>query len=160
MTDWFLPPGTPGSPDEWCFRTIETAELRVFVSYQDYYARLADLISQSRAGDEVMLLGWGFGLEQVLKNNASALLYLRSAQGRKVRVRILSTPTHAYNKNNEQMELARTGKLDARVDDQLRPGAVHHQKAALVQLKSGPHVLLGGMDVTTDRVDVETAAAI
>jgi phosphatidylserine/phosphatidylglycerophosphate/cardiolipin synthase-like enzyme len=151
MTDWFLPPGTPGSPDEWCFRTIETADLRVFVNYQDYYARLADLISLSKTGDEVLLLGWGFGLEQELKRGGSALQFMEAAQKNGARVRILSTPSHGYNDNNKQMERARK-KLDARVDNQLRPGAVHHQKAALIQLKSGPHVLLGGMDVTTGRV--------
>ena len=43
MTDWFLPAGGPGSPDEWCFQTVTTADIKIYADYQSYYDRLAGL---------------------------------------------------------------------------------------------------------------------
>jgi phosphatidylserine/phosphatidylglycerophosphate/cardiolipin synthase-like enzyme len=154
MADWFLPPGVPGSSDEWCFATTSTFDLRVYVSYADYYARLADLFAQAETNDEIFVVGWGFALEEILKDKKSALLFLEAARGRKARVRLLSTPTHQYNDNDLQMSDAVAKNLDAVIDRQLPPGTVrHHQKAVLIKLKSTTHLFVGGMDITIDRVN-------
>lgn len=154
MADWFLPAGAPGSPDEWCFATTGTRELRVYASYLEYYRRLADLFAQAKSGDEIFLVGWGFGLEENLKGRNSALLFLEAARGRGAKVRILSTPGQGYDDNEAQVANAAGKKLDAIIDDQLPPGDTrHHQKAVMVKLGPTTHLFLGGMDVTTGRID-------
>jgi phosphatidylserine/phosphatidylglycerophosphate/cardiolipin synthase-like enzyme len=153
MVDWFLPAGAPGSPDEWCFATTATRELRVYTSYVEYYARLADLFAQAKGGDEIFLVGWGFGLEELLKGRNSAWLYLEAAHGRKANVRILTTPAHTWSDNLAQFNTASAKKLDAIIDDRLPSNALHHQKAVLVKLGPSTHLFLGGMDVTTGRIN-------
>lgn len=155
MADWFLPLGVPGSTDEWCFATTSTPDLRVYVSYADYYARLADLFAQAKTNDEIFVVGWGFGLEEILKDKKSALLFLEAARGRGARVRLLSTPKHDHSDNNLQVGNAVAKNLDAVIDGQLPPGttALHHQKAVLIKLKSATHLFVGGMDVARARVN-------
>ncbi len=158
MPDWFLPAGSPGSRDEWCFQTIATSEVKVYADYSDYFGRLADLFAQAKKGDEIFLVGWGFGLDQVLKNGKSALFFLEAARGRGARVRLLATISHTWSDNATEMAAAVAKKLDAVVDDQLLPSSspsdviTSHQKAAVVKLESGTHLFVGGMDVTENRV--------
>lgn len=158
MPDWFLPDAAPGAADAWCFHKADTREVRIHTSYQDYYSRLADLIGQTREGDEVFLVGWGFDLSVELKKGQSALLFLVSARGRKARVRLLATQSHSWSNNEAAMEQARNKQLEALVDDQLHPASsntvhLHHQKAAYVRVGSSAHLFVGGMDVTTGRVN-------
>jgi hypothetical protein len=156
MTDWFLPSGTPGSADDWCFRTVGTSDVRVFVDYQSYYSRLADLFAQMREGDEAFFVGWGFGLDVVLKNGVSALQHLKDAVRRKVRTRLLSTLKHDYNDNPAEVEKAKKVKVEALLDSQVHPDTneIHrnHQKAVFIKLARSSHLFIGGMDVSTDRV--------
>jgi phosphatidylserine/phosphatidylglycerophosphate/cardiolipin synthase-like enzyme len=151
MTDWFLPPGTPGSADAWCFRTIDTRDVRIFVNYQDYYARLADLFAQMRDGDEVFFVGWGFDLDVELKNKATALHFLKDAAKRK-RARLVATLGHQWADNKAQVAKAEKAKVEAVLDDQLLPGQLNHQKAVFIRLARSSHLFLGGMDVSTGRI--------
>src|SRR3954469_26009331 len=99
MADWYLPAGAPGSPDEWCFRTVLTSQIKIYTSTPDYHARLADLIAQAETDDEILFVGWQFNLEVILKAKKSALLYLEAARGRGARVRLLATPTLQFKEN-------------------------------------------------------------
>lgn len=156
---WFLPLGTPGSPDEWCFQTVPTAEIRVHVSRDAYYDRLATVISQAKDGDEVILIGWSFSLDMIFTQKFGGFpqvwTFLESARGRKARVRLLATP---QNDGAGQVADAVSHKVDAVVDDQLPSGCSHHQKAVFVKLASGSHLFVGGIDVTLARkgwIDVQ-----
>ena len=66
MTDWFLPAGGPGSPDEWCFQTVTTADIKIYADYQSYFDRLAGLMSQAKENCDVFLAGWAFTVHMVL----------------------------------------------------------------------------------------------
>src|SRR5262245_31741388 len=153
MANWFLPAGTPGSPDEWCFQTVPTAEVRVYADYWDYYNRLADLIAQAKSNNEIFLVGWGFGLEETLKKDKSALFFLEAARGRGARVRLLATLSHSWSDNATQVRNAVAKKIDAVIDDQLPADALHHQKAVFIKLESTTHLFVGGMDVALGRID-------
>jgi phosphatidylserine/phosphatidylglycerophosphate/cardiolipin synthase-like enzyme len=158
MPDWFLPAAAPGAADAWCFDIADSREIRVHTTYQGYYSRLADLIAQSREGDEVFLVGWGFDLSVELTKGKSALLFLEAARGRKARVRLLATKSHSWSDNVAVMEQARGKKLEAIIDDHLHPASgntvhLHHQKAVYIKLGQSSHLFVGGMDVTTNRVN-------
>ncbi len=152
MTDWFLPPGGPGSPDEWCFQTLPTTDIRLHVSQHAYYERLAGLISQAKTNDEIFLIGWSFSLEMIFTETFGGpqqiYTFLEAARGRGARVRVLATP---QNDGAQQVALAKEKGVDAVVDDQLRAGASHHQKAVFIKLESSSHLFVGGMDVTMGR---------
>lgn len=149
---WFLPAGGPGSPDEWCFQTVPTAEIRVHVSRVAYFDRLAALISQAEENDEVLLLGWAFSLEMIFTEKVKRFpqigTFLESARGRKASVRLLATP---LNDGAGQVADAKARKIDAFVDDQVPPGTSHHQKAVFIKLKSVSHLFVGGIDLALGR---------
>ncbi|MET0474180.1 MAG: hypothetical protein ABW001_06020 [Mycobacterium sp.] len=149
---WFLPPGSPGSPDEWCFQTVPTAEIRVYVSRDAYYDRLAGVISQAKDGDEIVLIGWSFSLDMIFTQKFGGLpqvhSFLEAARGRKARVRLLAIP---QNDGPAEVAGAQGHNIDALVDDQLISGCSHHQKAVFVKLASGSHLFVGGIDVTFGR---------
>lgn len=152
MTDWFLPPGGPGSPDEWCFQTAPTAEIRVHVSRDAYYDRLAAVISQAKTNDEVFLIGWAFSLAMIFTQKFGSIqqisTFLESARGHGARVRMLAIP---QNDGAAEVSKAQAVKVDAVVDDQLHAGASHHQKAVFVKLESGSHLFVGGIDLRLGR---------
>ncbi|MBJ7336999.1 phospholipase D-like domain-containing protein [Mycolicibacterium sp.] len=152
MTEWFLTPGGPGSSDEWCLQTVPTAEIRVHASRDAYYDRLGAVMSQAKDGDEIILVGWSFALHLVLTEKFAGLpqlsTFLEAARARKARVRLLATP---QNDGAGQVARAIEKGVDARVDDQLRAGCSHHQKAVFVKLQSGSHLFIGGIDVTLGR---------
>lgn len=124
----------------------------MFIDYQSYYARLASLISQAGKNDEIFLAGWSFRLDEFLTDK-TALEFLEIARGRGARVRLLSTPTHSWGPNASQMAEAAKKNIEAKVDAQLPSGTSFHQKSALIKLENSTHLFLGGMDVTTGRVD-------
>lgn len=153
MKEWFLPAAAPGSPDEWCFQTIPTAEIRVHTNYWGYNKRLANLFSRAKGpNEEIFLVGWAFSLDGL-----RALRGLEAARGRRARVRVLTTRDHSWSVNSSQVELARKKNLEAELDDQLPPPPpsdviTHHQKAAFIKLEKNSHLFVGGMDVTTGRM--------
>ncbi|WP_137144876.1 phosphatidylserine/phosphatidylglycerophosphate/cardiolipin synthase family protein [Mycolicibacterium sp. CR10] len=149
---WFLPAGGPGSPDEWCFQTVPTAAIRVHVSRVAYYDRLAAVLSQAKDNNEILLVGWQFGMDGILTEKFGGIqqlkTFLEAARGRNARVRVLATP-----QNSGAAEVAKAAKVqvDAAVDDQLLAGASHHQKAVFVKLDSSSHLFVGGMDLALGR---------
>jgi phosphatidylserine/phosphatidylglycerophosphate/cardiolipin synthase-like enzyme len=152
LTDWFLPPGGPGSDDEWCFQTVPTAGILVHTSATAYYDRLAAVLSQAGENDEILLAGWSFSLDMIFtekfKDFQQLKLFLESARGHRAKVRMLATP-----QNDGAAEVAKAANVDvdALVDDQLPPRGSHHQKAAFVKLKSSSHLFVGGIDLTLMR---------
>ena len=160
MTGWFLPPGGPGSDDEWCFQTVPTAAIQIHASATAYYDRLAALISQAGENDEILLVGWSFSLNMIFTQKFKGIqqlkLFLESARGNRANVRLLATP---QNDGAREVGEAANVKVDASVDDQLPPGGSHHQKAVFIKLKSGSHLFVGGIDATLTRrgwFDVQT----
>ena len=166
MADWFLPKGTPKSPDEWCFHIVSAPEIRFHLTYASYYKRLAELIGKTKESyDGVFLVGWGFNLEEKLDGKTSALEILRKARQRKVRVKLLATPNVGYEDNFEAVRLAKEKGIDARIDDQLPPSTQskpsHHQKGAFVQTivsktdlyEYDEFLFVGGMDIVKERAD-------
>lgn len=155
MTDWFLPAGGPGSPDEWCFQTVTTADIKVYADYQSYFDRLAALMSQAKENCEIFLVGWAFTLDMLLTlkfGMLSLLSCLHGALGRKARIRLMLTRSHSYSDNAKEVADAIAEKItEAVVDEQLHPNAVFHQKAAFFKLGSTSHLFVGGMDVTLKR---------
>lgn len=156
MTDWFLPLGTPGSSDEWCFQTVQTAEIQIYLEYQAYFDRLAGLMSQAKKGDEIFLADWAFSyfmvMTQKFGNVQQPSTFLKAALGRGARVRLMMTPSHTVaNDNADEVALAVKDKIEAVVDDQLHPNATFHQKSAFIKLEKTAHLFVGGMDVALGR---------
>ncbi|MGS5088311.1 phospholipase D-like domain-containing protein [Hydrogenophaga sp. A37] len=166
MADWFLPQGTPGSPDEWCFHVTLAPEIRFYLTYASYYKRLAELIAKTKGSyDGVFLVGWGFNLEQPLEGRSTALSVLHKARKKEVRVRLLATPDVGYEQNAEAVRMARDKDINAVLDEQLPPSSKsspsHHQKAVLIDMvvfKKDLYgydrfLFVGGMDIVKDRSD-------
>jgi len=156
LTDWFLPAAAPGAPDEWCFQTVQTAEIRVYTDYQSYYDRLAGLMSQAGANHEIFLAGWAFSVFMVLTQKfgdvSQPITFMQSARGRGARVRLMLTRSHTWSDNAAEVQEAKDKKLDESViDDQLHPDTSQHQKAAFLKLESSTNLFVGGMDVTLGR---------
>jgi phosphatidylserine/phosphatidylglycerophosphate/cardiolipin synthase-like enzyme len=152
VPNWFLPLGTPGSLDEWCFQTVPTAELRVYPDTAAYHDRLASLLSQSKTNHEIFLIGWMFNLDGVLTPKKSLLVYLEAARGRGARVRLLAPPSHSGGNNATQVSNAVAKKIDALIDDQLpkappNDAILIHQKAVFIKLEKNSHLFVGGMDI-------------
>lgn len=149
---WFLPPGSPGSSDEWCFQTVATAGINVHLSTDAYYDRLAALISQAGENDEILLIGWAFSGSMILTQKFGGFpqlyTFLESARGRKARVRLLAAPD---NDGATEVAEAKNRKIDAMVDGQFPAGSTHNQKAVHIKLKSSSHLFVGGMDTAVGR---------
>jgi phosphatidylserine/phosphatidylglycerophosphate/cardiolipin synthase-like enzyme len=166
VADWFLPQGTPGSADEWCFHVTQAPEIRFHLTYKSYYKRLAELIASTEGPlDEVFVVGWGFNLAQSLDGRSSALEVLEKARKNKVPVRLLATPDVGYEKNEDAVRAALGKDIRAILDKQLPPikgsRPSHHQKAVLVDkivfrnklYRIDNFFFVGGMDIVADRSD-------
>jgi phosphatidylserine/phosphatidylglycerophosphate/cardiolipin synthase-like enzyme len=155
VTDWFLPAGGPGSPDEWCFQTVTTADIKIYADYQSYYDRLAGLMSQAKENCDVFLAGWAFTVHMVLTEKFGILGLvdcLQGALGRKARIRLMLTRSHSWSDNAKEVADAIKAKVsEAVIDDQLHPDTSFHQKAAFFKLDSSAHLFVGGMDVALGR---------
>lgn len=156
MTDWFLPAGGPGSPDEWCFQTVTTADIKIYADYDSYFDRLAALMSQAKENGDVFLVGWAFSVYMVLTQKfgqvQQPITFLQGALGRLARVRLMLTRSHSWSDNAQEVADAIKEKVpEAVIDDQLHPDTSFHQKAAFLKLDSSTHLFVGGMDVTLGR---------
>jgi len=158
VTDWFLPAGGPGSPDEWCFQTVTTADIKVYSDYQSYYDRVAALMSQAKDNNEIFLVGWAFTMYMVLtlkfgiQGPVDLKTFIKGALGRQARVRLLLTRSHSWSDNATEVANATSeGVTEAVIDDQLHPDTSFHQKAAFIKLDSTTNLFVGGMDITLGR---------
>lgn len=150
------------------------------MDYNSYYKRLGELFRKTKAGDEIVLVGWGFDRNQRLDNvrmtstplpafgtphapaptveqQMSLEHHLQRAIRDGVQVRLLVTGNNQYQpaENREIVPALNAYKPDtAKTDSQLLPGKTHHQKAVYVNTRSeegGPFLFIGGMDVTSKR---------
>jgi phosphatidylserine/phosphatidylglycerophosphate/cardiolipin synthase-like enzyme len=148
--DWLLPRPKPGTAEAWRLERSDATIAAVYLDAPAYFSRIARLISQTTAGDEIILVGWTLELGVDLGAKKKLLAYLTEAVGRKVSVRMLIT---GNNRNEGSVKTAASSKIDAIVDTQLSEGTTHHQKAAYISLvgkgqkQKTEHLFVGGMDL-------------
>lgn len=160
MSDWFL----PRTQRPWSTGNLVEAH----VHGANYFARLAEIVSATTAGDRIYFTDWRGDHDELLTNSGPAIgELLCQAARREVQVRGLLWRSHSDKANlsaqeNQQLgaEINRAGG-EALLDQRVRRGGCHHQKLVVVRHRDSPEAdraFVGGIDLCHGRRDDQAHA--
>jgi phosphatidylserine/phosphatidylglycerophosphate/cardiolipin synthase-like enzyme len=169
LSDWFLTAAERGNPDT----SIDARhpdpwttgnECRVLVHGATYFARLAEELAGTSAGDTVLFTDWRGDPDELLAGPGTEIAtVLAAAAQRGVALRGLLWRSHpglihfSERQNVRLVDIVNEAGGEAFVDERVRRGGSHHQK--LVIIRRGPSddrpdvAFTGGIDLSHGRHD-------
>ena len=155
MSDWFL----PAAEVPWTGGNLVIPR----VHGADYYARLLDEVSTTRAGDRIFFTDWrGDSDERLTVDGPTVGELLVSAARRGVEVRGLLWRSHSDQLRLQGRENQHLGTLvneaggEVLLDERVRRGGCHHQKLLVVRRRDRSAedlAFVGGIDLCHGRRD-------
>ena len=155
MNEWFLPPTQrPASDGNRVVPRVHGAE---------YFARLAEVIGATVAGDQVYFTDWRGDADELLTPAGPTVgRLLCDAARRGVEVRGLLWRSHSDRTSFSAQENQKLGEAindaggEAMLDERVRRGGSHHQKMVIVRYPERPDddvAFVGGIDLCHSRRD-------
>jgi phosphatidylserine/phosphatidylglycerophosphate/cardiolipin synthase-like enzyme len=155
VSEWFL----PSKERPWSSGNLVTPR----VHGAEYFARLIEVVTRARAGDEVFFTDWRGDGDELLRDGGPTVAELFcDAARRGVRVRALLWRSHSDRTSFSAQENQHLGVQlndaggEALLDERVRRGGSHHQKMVVVRYAYRPDedvAFVGGIDLCHSRRD-------